>query len=190
MRPANGARRRYSAGVSDPDGPPVTDEPSYEPAAVGGAQLSRSGGAGRGRGGAIGWLIVTVVVLVLAVAGGLLTAWVVANMRAVPGPVAGASPTAVVRASAGASLPADPSPEQSSGPRHTPTPGPTVLVTPEPFVHVVGRGESIIYIAELYHVFVDDIITLNNLRNPNRLQVGQELLIPGYGVQPTTEPEE
>lgn len=177
--------------MSDPDGRPVTgEEPPHEPAALGGAQGSRGGGSGRGRGGAVGWLIATVVVLVLAVAGGLLTAWVVANMRAVPAPVAGASPTAAIRASAGASVSPGPSAQQTSGPRRTPTPGPTVLVTPEPFVHVVGRGESIIYIAQLYRVFVDDIIALNNLRDANRLQVGQELLIPGYGVQPTAEPEE
>ena len=182
---------RYSARVSDADGRPVTDQPPpYAPAPAGGAQTSGGGDPGRGRGGLIGWLIAGAVVLVLAAAGGLLTAWVVANMRAAPGPVAVASPTAVVRASTGASLSADSSPQSTSGPRRTPTPGPTVLVTPPPFVHVVGRGESIIYIAQLYRVWVEDIVEINRLRNPNRLQVGQELLIPGYGVQPTAEPEQ
>ena len=64
----------------------------------------------------------------------------------------------------------------------------TPEVTPEPFIHVVGRAESLRYIASLYGVTVEDILAINDIPNPNRIQVGQEILIPGYGVQPTQRP--
>ena len=35
---------------------------------------------------------------------------------------------------------------------------------------------------------MQDIIDLNGIKNANRLFVGQELLIPGYGIQPTPKP--
>ncbi len=46
-------------------------------------------------------------------------------------------------------------------------------------VHVVQAGESLSAIAEQYGASVQDIITLNNLADPNSLSVGQELIIPG-----------
>ena len=63
-----------------------------------------------------------------------------------------------------------------------------VTVEPTPFIHVVERGQSISEIAEMYQVDPDDIIELNGINNPNRIQVGQELQIPGYGVPPTPRP--
>jgi LysM repeat protein len=128
-------------------------------------------------------------VLILAVAGGLFTAWIVANMRAVPGPIAlaSANPGVVTGSNAPSLLPGT-SAGASEGPRRTPTPAPTVELTPAPFTHVVQKGESLNYIAGLFQVNVQDIIDLNNLKNPNNIQPGQELLIPGYGVQPTPKP--
>jgi LysM repeat protein len=131
------------------------------------------------------------IVLVLAVGAGLLTAWIVASMRAVPGPVGGLGspsprPSAQVTTEPGSS---DlPTAQASEPPRRTPTPTPVVTVEPTPFVHVVARGESISVIAEIYQVDPQDIIDLNEIRNPNRIQVGRELLIPGYGVIPTPRP--
>ncbi len=111
-------------------------------------------------------------------------------MRAVPPPVGGV-PTP--RPSAGQSLtpgPTDglPTAQPTEPPRRTPTPSPVETVEPTPFVHIVERGESLSEIAELYQVDVDDIATLNDISNPNRIQVGQELLIPGYGTIPTPRP--
>ena len=133
------------------------------------------------------WLIGAAIVIGLAVASGLLAAWLVAGMRAVP-PPAGidasprptAGPTALPSATGGL-----PTALATDAPRFTPSPSPQVTVEPEPFVHIVSRGESLTYIAELYEVEIDDLITLNEIRNPNRIQVGQELLIPGYGVVPS-----
>ena len=126
------------------------------------------------------------VVLILAVAGGLLTAWWVANSQSVPGPVAFASPTPgssfVIATPTASASGASPSP--SEGPHRTPTPVPTEQATPEPYVYVVQPGDHLINIADLYGVDVDDIIELNDIKNANRLFVGQELLIPGYGTPP------
>ena len=104
-------------------------------------------------------LLGAVIVVILAVAGGLIAAWIVANMRAVPNPVALVSPTPTI--SATASVPGQtsaPSERPTVAPRFTPTPPPTVEVTAQPFVHVVQSGETLISIATDYQVFVDDIV--------------------------------
>ena len=182
----NVARAGYSPLVSDdftPSGPaaappPQPDVPTSTP------RRSRSGSSGFAT-----WLIAAVVVLVLAVAGGLFTAWVVANMRAVPGPVAGASPTPRgSSASAAPSAAPGESLEPTGAPRRTPTAVPTVEVTAAPFVYVIQPGDHLVNIADMFQVDVQDIIDLNGIKNPDRIAVGQELLIPGYGVQPTPKP--
>lgn len=45
--------------------------------------------------------------------------------------------------------------------------------------HVVAAGESLLSIAIRYGVTVEEIIDLNELRNPDAIFIGQELLIPG-----------
>jgi hypothetical protein len=136
-----------------------------------------------------GWVVAVVVVLILAVAGGLFTAWVVANMRAVPAPVAFASPTPVPNASGcNCASPSAPAASSTPGPRFTPTPAPTVELTAAPFTYVVGPGDKLVNIAGMFQVDVQDIIDLNNISNPNKIFVGEQLLIPGYGVQPTPKP--
>src|SRR5918994_1599959 len=167
--------------VSDPYQAPASGEPID-------ASTPRRARSSSG-GGPLGWIIAAAIVLILAVAGGLFTAWFVADMRAVPGPVGAASPTPAVRGTAAPSA-GGPSatPDETRGPRRTPTPAATAETTPEPFVHVVGQGESLSYIASLYGVSVEDILAINDIRNPNRIQVGQEILIPGDGVQPTRRP--
>ncbi len=52
----------------------------------------------------------------------------------------------------------------------TPTPGPPI--------HVVSSGETLESISLHYGADINAIIILNNLANPDRLNVGQELLIP------------
>lgn len=136
------------------------------------------------------WLTGAAIVIGLAVAGGLLTAWLVANLRAVPAPAAGdGSPRPTAGATPGpTATEAPPTAVVTERPRFTPSPAPVVTAEPEPFVHVVERGESLTRIAEFYAVDVDDIIALNDIANPNRIRVGQELLIPGYGIRPSPEP--
>ncbi|MFN3332899.1 MAG: LysM peptidoglycan-binding domain-containing protein [Caldilinea sp.] len=58
-----------------------------------------------------------------------------------------------------------------------PEPDPTP--TPEPFRHTVKANETLSIIAAQYGVNPNRLIELNNILNPDALQVGQELLIPG-----------
>ncbi len=44
--------------------------------------------------------------------------------------------------------------------------------------HTVDRGETLSHIASKYGISVDDIISSNELENPDRLKVGQKLFIP------------
>jgi LysM repeat protein len=51
------------------------------------------------------------------------------------------------------------------------------LVATAPIVHTVQRGESLTIIAGQYGVAVADILSANNIANPNRIFAGQELQI-------------
>lgn len=46
-------------------------------------------------------------------------------------------------------------------------------------VHVVQSGESLTAIAQQYGVSAEEIISFNNISNPDAIYVGQELIIPG-----------
>jgi LysM repeat protein len=111
-------------------------------------------------------------------------------MRAVPGgPVAAVSPAPSTMASTCLCSPTPgASGLETSGPRRTPTPVPTVELTPAPFTYTVQPGDHLVNIANLFGVDIQDVMELNNITNANRISVGQELLIPGYGVQPTPKP--
>lgn len=165
-----------------PSAPPVepVDELAYEPE----PRRPRRGGTADT---ALPWFLAALIALLLASAGGLIAAWVVASLKAVPIP-AGAIVTASPRP--GQTVPAsgEPTPLLSEQPRHTPTPSPQVTVQPAPFIHVVERGEYLSYIADLYGVTVEEIIELNDIQNPNNIRLGRELLIPGYGIRPSPSP--
>jgi len=45
-------------------------------------------------------------------------------------------------------------------------------------IHVVGRGETIYSISRFYSVGADELMKLNGITDPSRLQVGQRLKIP------------
>jgi LysM repeat protein len=135
------------------------------------------------------WAVAAVVVLAVAITAGFITAYLVASGRAVDAPAAAlASPTP--RRSAGLtaapSTEASASAEASRQPRRTPTPPPVVTPAPSPFEHTIARGENLTYIAGLYCTTVAAIIEENGIDNPNRIQVGQTILIPGGGCPEPT----
>lgn len=45
-------------------------------------------------------------------------------------------------------------------------------------IHIVAEGESLLGIALRYGVTVEEILTANNINNPDAISVGQELIIP------------
>lgn len=54
----------------------------------------------------------------------------------------------------------------------------TVVVQPQPAVHVVRSGETLSGIAQLYGVSQASLLAANNLFNPNLITIGQVLVIP------------
>lgn len=54
----------------------------------------------------------------------------------------------------------------------------TIEVAGTRFVHTVQRGETLGIIAARYGVSVNDLVSLNNIRNPDLIEVGQQIIIP------------
>ncbi len=54
----------------------------------------------------------------------------------------------------------------------------TTTTTAIPLKHVVKSGESLFSIAQLYSVKMEAIIELNKLDNPDKLALGDEILLP------------
>ena len=82
---------------------------------------------------------------------------------------------------------AEPEPEEAAPAAATDAPVAADEATPAepidtptlgPRIHVVSAGETLESISLRYRADVNEIIALNNLSNPDRLNVGQELLIP------------
>ena len=56
--------------------------------------------------------------------------------------------------------------------------------------HQVKPGDSLLALAKKYHIQVDDIITLNSIKNPRALQIGADLILPlkeGFSSLPVDE---
>jgi LysM repeat protein len=136
---------------------------------------------------ALPWVLAAIVVLLLAASAGLGAAWLVATMHAVPPPV-GAGPTPTLAPGVTPAPSGEPTPGASQ-PRRTPMPSPLPTQSLPPFTYVVQRGDSVTGIADTFAVNWEDIVALNGLKAPKyRIFPGQELLIPGYGTQPTPKP--
>jgi LysM repeat protein len=54
----------------------------------------------------------------------------------------------------------------------------TTVGSPGEVIHTVVAGETLLEIAKQYGVTIASIVDANNLADPNRLSVGQELIIP------------
>jgi LysM repeat protein len=66
----------------------------------------------------------------------------------------------------------------------TPTPPPPPP-TPAPQTYIVKAGDSPASIAAQYHIKTDDLIAANNIDDPQKLQIGQTLVIPVASPVPT-----
>ncbi len=130
------------------------------------------------------------IVLAAAVTAGLFVAYLVASGRAVDAPDSGTASPTPRRTPVVSLAPATvgPSGEPTVQPRRTPTPPVEITPEPSPFEHVVSRGESLTYIAGLYCTTVEVIAELNEITNPNRIQPGQVLQIPGGGCAAEPSP--
>jgi nucleoid-associated protein YgaU len=135
------------------------------------------------------WYLAAAVLLLVAVLGGLTTAYLVATMRAAPPPNPAFLPTPTPTATAVPSPTASPTVAPTATPTPTRAPAtPTAAPTPSPspIVYVVQAGDNINRIARRFGVTPEAIIELNELRNPSRILPGQRLLIPvGSGPSPS-----
>jgi LysM repeat protein len=66
-------------------------------------------------------------------------------------------------------------------PSPSPTAAPTPTNTPIPDFHVVEEGETLTTIGAIYGVDPDDIAAKNDISDPNKILVGQQLLLPVPG---------
>lgn len=71
---------------------------------------------------------------------------------------------------------ATPPPSQAAAPTPTPTPSPSPEPTPQ--VYTVAGGDNMLRIARMFGLTVEQIACFNDIEDVNRLQIGQELLIP------------
>jgi len=58
----------------------------------------------------------------------------------------------------------------------------TTTTIPVPLKHVVQSGESLFSIGQMYSVKMEAIIELNNIDDPDKLAVGDEILLPQVSV--------
>lgn len=71
-----------------------------------------------------------------------------------------------------------PPPLPTARPTPTPTAAPTAAPTPTPRVHTVRRNENLTQIATRYGVTVQAIVAANGIKDANRIEIGQKLIIP------------
>jgi murein DD-endopeptidase MepM/ murein hydrolase activator NlpD len=73
----------------------------------------------------------------------------------------------------------------ASAPAASPTP---VAVPKDAYVHVIASGESLYTIARLYNVTAQAITQANGLGSPDKIYVGQKIVIPGMKGSPKSAP--
>jgi LysM repeat protein len=54
--------------------------------------------------------------------------------------------------------------------------------------HVVQAGENLFRLSKRYNVELDDLAAANQITDPTRIYVGQELIIPVVGTESAAEP--
>ena len=60
----------------------------------------------------------------------------------------------------------------------TPLPTATATTTPTPILHVIQRGQTLLWVASQYNVSTEALMEVNGIDNPRTLQIGQTLVIP------------
>ena len=130
----------------------------------------------------LAWLIGGLLLIALAAITGLGAAQLVSTGQAVPTvdpsrlATPGSDPRPTTTTTAGPTATSRASSTPTIAPTTTTVPSPTSGATPR--THVVARGQTLSVIAALYGTTVEAIVELNQLENPDRIQVGQVLLIP------------
>ena len=56
--------------------------------------------------------------------------------------------------------------------------------------HTVARGETLTSIAKMHNLTVGELQKLNHIENPQKLQIGQTIILPGPGSSASPSPAE
>lgn len=80
-----------------------------------------------------------------------------------------------------------PTPTPSPSPSPSPAPSPTPAETAE-VIYVVQSGDTLSRIAARHSITITELMSLNNLTNPNRIFVGQELIVKAASINTTPAP--
>ena len=76
--------------------------------------------------------------------------------------------------------PVAPAPKMALAPTPTATPSPALVSVPaDAYVHVIASGESLYTIARLYNVTAQALVSANGLSSPDKIYVGQKIVVPG-----------
>ena len=62
---------------------------------------------------------------------------------------------------------------------------PTPTATPAPYIYVVQGGDTLFSLVRRFGVAAEDLVSANNITDPNTLVPGTELIIPGYALEGT-----
>ena len=62
------------------------------------------------------------------------------------------------------------------------------FVSAEDLIHVVGRGDTIYSLSRFYQVTADELMSVNGITDPSRIQVGQRLIIPSSAFSDVVVP--
>ena len=82
--------------------------------------------------------------------------------------------------------PATPTRETPLPPLPTVTTTIAVTTTLAPVFYVVASGDNLAGIAERFGITVADLISANAIADPNRIEVGQQLVVPPPPAPPTS----
>ena len=84
--------------------------------------------------------------------------------------------------------PATPTRETPLPPLPTVTTTIAVTTTVAPVFYVVAPGDNLAGIAQRFGITVADLIAANAIADPNRIEVGQQLVVPPPPAPPTSAP--
>jgi murein DD-endopeptidase MepM/ murein hydrolase activator NlpD len=85
--------------------------------------------------------------------------------------------------------PVAPAPQSPTRVASAPASGSTPVAVPsDAYVHVIASGESLYTIARLYNVTAQAIVSANGLPSPDKIFVGQRIVIPGMKGTPSSRP--
>jgi nucleoid-associated protein YgaU len=120
-----------------------------------------------------------VVLLAIAIFAGFAAGpWALKQLTggAVPTPSAAAGALASAAPSAQPTVPPTPVPSAAASPEATPLSSPQPSARPA--FYIVQRGDSLGSIANRFGTTVQRLMDLNHISNPNRINVGQKILLP------------